>query len=56
MKIDIMEAVKKVNWKKVGTYGAAIGMAAMAAISDQKKEDEFKSMKEQLAKLTKEES
>ena len=56
MKIDVMEAVKKVNWKKVVTYGASIGMAAVAAVNDQKKEDEFTSMKEQLAKLTKEES
>lgn len=52
MKIDIMDAVKKVNWKKVATYGAAIGMAAVAAVSDQKKEDEFQAMKETLAKLS----
>ena len=52
MKIDVKETLTKVNWKKIATYGAVIGMAAVSAISDQKKEDEFQAMKETLSKLT----
>ena len=57
MKINLKEIdLTKVNWKKIATYGAVIGMAAVSAISDQKKEDEFQAMKETLAKLSEKES
>lgn len=54
-KIDL----EKINWQKVAKYGACAVtgiMAFVSAVSDQKRDMEFESMKKQLSKLTEKES